>query len=246
MAGFPDALNLRDFGGWRGDGGRPIKKEVVYRSGRLSWLDDVTRDHLAQLRLKTILDLRSDEEATAHPDPPLPGARIVHVDAKRGDVGDQLSEHATFDELVAAKVHASVDMAFGSEALRMMFSLLAEPGSTPLLIHCNSGKDRTGVASIVLLMALGASDETIMLDYLLSNAYRAAEIAWSQTLVDGFAELPHDIQQLYTIMQGVIPHTCQAILDEIDARYPSRAAYLAAECGVGAAELQALRSRLLG
>ena len=34
-----------------------------------------------------------------------------------------------------------------------------------MLFHCSAGKDRTGVAAILILLALGASDKTIAEDF---------------------------------------------------------------------------------
>ena len=42
-----------------------------------------------------------------------------------------------------------------------------------ILFHCTAGKDRTGVAAMLILLALGASDETICADYARTNLCRA-------------------------------------------------------------------------
>ena len=39
----------------------------------------------------------------------------------------------------------------------------------PLVHHCTAGRDRTGVGSMIMLVALGVSFETVLEDYLLSN-----------------------------------------------------------------------------
>jgi protein-tyrosine phosphatase len=49
---------------------------------------------------------------------------------------------------------------------------LLEPDALPALVHCTSGKDRTGFGIAVLLSALGVGRETIVADYLLTNRYR--------------------------------------------------------------------------
>ena len=46
--------------------------------------------------------------------------------------------------------------------------LLAE--DSPLVFHCTAGKDRTGFAAALILLALGVSREVVMQDYLLTNA----------------------------------------------------------------------------
>ncbi len=244
VPGFRDSLNLRDFSGWRGEGGRPIRSGLIYRSARLCDLTPGESARLGQLGLRAILDLRSADEAAALPDPKVDGARMLHVDARRRVATAGPPGAMTLEDLVLDKAAASVELAFGSEAIGTALSLL-RAGEVPLLVHCNSGKDRTGVAAMVMLMALGASDETMVTDYLLSNAYRVAEIAWSRRQIPDFARLPERQQGLLTIMQGVIPLVAQAVLSAIDARYPSREDYLATEYGLDAGHLDALRRRYL-
>ena len=48
---------------------------------------------------------------------------------------------------------------------------LTEPGSLPSLIHCAEGKDRTGFAVAMVLLAVGVPEETVIEDYLLSNEF---------------------------------------------------------------------------
>lgn len=45
--------------------------------------------------------------------------------------------------------------------------LLAD--DTPLVFHCTAGKDRTGFAAALILLALGVPREVVMQDYLLTN-----------------------------------------------------------------------------
>merc|ERR1712224_887219 len=52
---------------------------------------------------------------------------------------------------------------------RSFLEALAEPGNVPALVHCTAGKDRTGWAVALLLLALGVDKEEVMQDYLLSN-----------------------------------------------------------------------------
>ena len=46
---------------------------------------------------------------------------------------------------------------------------LALPEDQALVYHCAAGKDRTGIISILILMALGVDDKTIAEDYLLTD-----------------------------------------------------------------------------
>ena len=42
-----------------------------------------------------------------------------------------------------------------TEEYRRAIAFAADPANHPMLIHCTSGKDRTGFASAVLLLAVG-------------------------------------------------------------------------------------------
>ena len=54
-----------------------------------------------------------------------------------------------------------------------LFTLLSEPRNRPLLFHCTGGKDRTGAAAALILLALGVPTETVVADYGLSDGYNA-------------------------------------------------------------------------
>src|SRR5262249_13598032 len=47
--------------------------------------------------------------------------------------------------------------------------LFANPSRYAILYHCTAGRDRTGVATVLLLETLRVPRETIVHDYLLSN-----------------------------------------------------------------------------
>ncbi|MDQ9750689.1 tyrosine-protein phosphatase, partial [Acinetobacter baumannii] len=60
----------------------------------------------------------------------------------------------------------------GNRAFRELFRAL-EAGETPILFHCSAGKDRTGVAAMLILLALGAPETVIREDFARTNTCRA-------------------------------------------------------------------------
>jgi protein-tyrosine phosphatase len=83
---------------------------------------------------------------------------------------------------------------------RAMFLELAA-GRTPLAFHCSAGKDRTGIATGLVLTALGIPRSTILADYALSDQivnYEAAAIKDAakpqQRPYDFIARLPAEIR----------------------------------------------------
>ena len=59
---------------------------------------------------------------------------------------------------------------------RELFTRMAQ-GRLPILYNCSAGKDRTGLASALLLTLLGVDEATIEQDYMLSNDVIDAELS---------------------------------------------------------------------
>ncbi len=83
----------------------------------------------------------------------------------------------------------------GQKAYSQFFRILLETSpDRAVLWHCTSGKDRTGLAAMLLLAALGVDEKVIMEDYLLTNEYNADKIEstkrfmLSNGLDDAYAE----------------------------------------------------------
>jgi len=103
-----------------------------------------------------------------------------------------------------------------------MFQLLLQ-GNHPILIHCASGKDRTGFGAAIILDVLGVDEETIVEDYLLTNQYLSIEKEMerlSNTFVDsrGFV-VPDSV--LHPLIE-VRPEYIKACFEEIEHRYESK------------------------
>ena len=92
-------------------------------------------------------------------------------------------------------------MLFGNKAYKELFRAL-EVGETPVLFHCSGGKDRTGVAAMIILLALGASDETIRQDFVRTNECRRPELEkiWAEH-ADEIAARPEQ-KKFYQASQG--------------------------------------------
>lgn len=248
--------NFRDLGGLKTADGRTVKPGLIYRSGELSRLSDQDITTLQELGIKTVVDFRSEEEVEWNGEDRLPaGANYVALRLQPGNLGPVLySAVATGDaSLLPDNVLADANRANIREATAQMsglFNALSDPANLPLVLHCTHGKDRTGVASAVVLMALGVPPELAKKDYLQSNDYRQeeneelmAELSGTIVANQGAASSPEDLAKFKALLY-LEPSFFEAILDEIEKQYGSLESYLEDSLGIGAAQVKDLRDRL--
>jgi protein-tyrosine phosphatase len=103
----------------------------------------------------------------------------------------------------------------------------------PTVFHCTAGKDRTGFAAALLLKAVGASDEDVMLDYLLTNDRLQLPEA------SRFG-LPREAME---VLWRVQPVFLESSFTEVAAAYGSLEGYFREGLALGEAEQDELRRR---
>jgi len=168
------ASNFRDLGGYAGAGGRAVRWRRLFRSDHLAALTPQDAEALRALGVGRVFDLRGVAERAAAPDRLPGGAReyllpieptVVQRMKDLLDAGQQLTPAKTV-ELMQHTYRAFVhDNAARFAAL--FEHLLAS--DEPLVFHCTAGKDRTGFAAALILLALDVPREAVMRDYLLTN-----------------------------------------------------------------------------
>ena len=116
-----------------------------------------------------------------------------------------------------------------------MFHRIEDAAGRPLLIHCTSGKDRTGIGAALILFALGASRDVVEEDYALTNRYRR-DIGFLTSAITrpGVAEM----------LTAAQPKYLQAALATIEAEFGSIDAYLERGLGLTPPRRAALRDLL--
>lgn len=189
IAGFEDfghvplasVPNCRDLGGLPTTDGRRIAPGRLIRSSALNRLTEQDADALLEQHgLARVLDLRTPHEVNAKPDLLgwLPSVvyvfRPVLVGGKRLSV--ELAEpDADPFALIEAAYRASVKDPHGQQTYaRFLDGLLRHPtGAT--LWHCTQGKDRAGLAAVLVEYALGVAMDDIRADYLATNLFEDLE-----------------------------------------------------------------------
>ncbi len=173
--------NFRDFGGYKTKDGKTIKKGLLYRSGGLHKATDADLDQLASLGIKTICDLRSEQERLMEPDRIPDGEPVTFFNIPMRPIVDYHSRSLKrlFSlmfgaerrmDYIAESYKAYRDYATGYlPQLKALFKRISNPENLPVLIHCSAGKDRTGVVSSLIQQMLGVTPDVAMDDYLITN-----------------------------------------------------------------------------
>lgn len=174
LSGVEGAHNLRDLGGISAAEGRVVRPGQLIRSGELNGLSSAGGQRLAALGLGRIIDFRSAIERDAAPTLAPELSKVLRWQAPSiQSTGDQgaLLRHCLVSAERSREVMHSIYRQIPfvhREAYRALFDAVMH--GRPVLFHCAAGKDRTGVATALLLTLLGAEREAIRADYVASEA----------------------------------------------------------------------------
>jgi protein-tyrosine phosphatase len=245
MQGTP---NFRDFGGYRTVDGRYVKWGFLFRSGQLSSLSDQDMVLLASLDLDLVCDFRRLEEQEgdpsrlpAHSPPRIASLPIIPGSNSRffEEVENQSAgRQAMFDFMLEINrdfVEAQ------SETYGRMFQEILDVEDARFLVHCAAGKDRTGFAAAIILLALGVPREVVMHDYMLTRQFFHPERE-IERLKKKYQMKHMDAASILPMLE-VHKDYLACALDAIEQSFPSVEVYLEEAMGVGAAELALLRAR---
>jgi protein-tyrosine phosphatase len=163
--------NFRDLGGLpTRTAGVVVRSGYFHRSSALTHFNVDEQRALTSLGLRRALDLRSSAEVAQSVPAFLPAPmRTLHIPlfelARQNWIGppDQ-SPHAT-----AARYAEMLED--GRRSLAAVVVEAARPSSTPFVISCSAGRDRTGIVVACLLDLLDVTDDAIAGDYALSDDF---------------------------------------------------------------------------
>lgn len=233
------ATNFRDLGGYVGHGGRRLRWRQVFRSDHLGSLSAADHAVLARLNVRAALDFRGAEERAATPCT-VPGL-VQHALSIEPTVAQRMQEAESggrdlTGEMVEGFMRELYRRLVKHQAPRFaeFFGHLLR-ADAPLVFHCTAGKDRTGVAAALFLLALGVPRETVQEDYLLTNdVYRPP-----------WAPRPGVAPEVLRALWGVQPSYLATVFEVIDAEPQGAEGYLRRRVGLDDVAFEALAARYL-
>lgn len=261
-------VNARDLGGYTVQDGRTVRDGVLIRAAHLAGASEEDLAFLAGIPVTKVVDFRMQDEKRGVVDKKIPGAEylVLPVNAS-GHAVDNASE----EEMKKVKKGKKFDvkkiivfMAFNDKAktvAREMYpTLLFHPecqqqfakffrhvlaaDSGAVLYHCTQGKDRTGVASALLLAALGADRETIVADFDATNKVYEDDVKKYSRRVKFWGGKEEEVAVVKAFL-GCNTDNFVKALDRIDQEYGSLEAYLEKALNVSAEDREVLKARYL-
>jgi protein-tyrosine phosphatase len=245
---FKSLLNFRDIGGIPAAGDKKVKTGLIFRSANPDRIGRKDIEKLRSFNIRTIIDLRSPNELSK---------RFVSIDHAekltlpldfqmktrerlrpviyRKDAQPLIAEIS--NDLYLEILDASVPV------IGQVMEILASPGTTPVLIHCQAGKDRTGIITAVILLALGVERSLIIDDFMKSNE---ALLPFFKKLfrirkIISFGFFPYS-NMVYAVT--VKQRNIESILGRIDTRYGGIESFIK-KAGITDSKLAEIRKKLL-
>lgn len=246
LAPLDGGINFRDLGGNTVADGRRIKRGLLFRSGALDRLSENDCSYLAKIPMRSVLDYRDIDEVQAKPDVLWAGADYYHVPANplSSEVNanlDKLTDEtlAKFDAR-AFMLELYRRLPFNNAAYRQLAQLLAQPEGGAIVQHCAVGKDRTGVGSAMVLLALGADEATVMEDYLLTQITLAS---FRDHMLEQLSSRLNDASVAqFAYVLGAREEFLVTALGCIRQQYGSADRWLEAEYGLGQSQREAIQA----
>lgn len=236
-----NAANFRDIGGYKTADGKQVVWGKIYRSAAINKLTDADVALLDKKGIHTVVDFRGTSEAAAAPDR-LP----KNTDYTLSPAG---SEHLPDASQMASllkqgnflgKMYGTDGAKYAGDRYRSLFmKLLTLDQKEAMLYHCTGGRDRTGMATALLLYILQVPQETIEADYVASNVYLEK---MNKTMFGPLAKISGLTTEQVEKEMALRPELIRDFFSELKKQYGSIENFLQQELAVGPKEIAKLRA----
>ena len=229
------AFNVRDLGGLRTADGRTTRFGAVVRGDSPSRLTEAGWEALLQHGIRTIIDLRNDDELGPDSAPRPAEVNTVRVPLDGNKDREFWKDGWERDPQFATPMYYASHFERFPDRTARVIAAIANAVSGGVYFHCVGGRDRSGQVAILLLTLAGVEPSEIVADYELS-APRLVRLyeAWGEP--DQGPELAEFLAREGTSARELI----LSLLESFDAEGYLRAA------GLGRPEISRVRRRLLG
>lgn len=187
VPGVESIRNFRALGGQTTADGQRVRSGVVYRSAHLADASGADVEALAALGIRTVFDFRNEGDLAAEGPNRLPSG-VAQISLPMVDPANRSGVRTDFSLLSPEELEArygdgqafrwmkeasgrSVSDPERSAQFGEFVQGVLAPGAAPVLFNCSAGKDRTGWAASLLLLALGVPEDQVVDHYLETNQH---------------------------------------------------------------------------
>ncbi|MCF3124902.1 tyrosine-protein phosphatase [Streptomyces arenae] len=241
--------NFRDLGGYRTADGRAVRWGLLYRADSLGKLSagegagEAERADWARFRslgIRAVIDLRYGFEIDAKGRVPEQAGvahhhlSIEHRPYDQPSLGPDVLPGPYLAERYTEVAHDGV------KEIRAALDVIADAAAdeAPLVFHCASGKDRTGLIAALVLTLLGVPEDDVVADFTLT------ELASERLLADWRAAHP-DAGEIWPAYPWAPPEVMRLFLAELTRHHGSVRGYAAELLGLDEEFVDRLREALL-
>ena len=261
-------VNARDLGGYAIGSDKHVRKGMLIRSAHLAEATNADLAFLEGLNIAKIIDFRTEHEKQGVEDKVITGSEYVALPL---DASGSEAAKASDEERSVFARRKRFDMkkvimmaAFNEHAKKIAHNLyptiltyppcvrqmaaflrlVVDAGDVSILFHCTQGKDRTGIASALLLAALGADRETIVDDFDVTNQIYANDVRKFTRRVRLFGGRDEEVAVVKSFI-GANKENFIKALDAVEQQYGSLKAYLLGPMNLTEDDLNVLKERYL-
>ncbi|PCK21247.1 protein tyrosine phosphatase [Bacillus pumilus] len=249
---FSKLANFREVGGLQTTDEMVIKQGMIYRSADLSRLTKQDILTFSKLGIQTVCDLRTSSERKSHPPKIKEHDKIVHIPMQPDSM--MPSKWTMFRMLTTEAKSLSFTPIMKDlyqsmlnerkEEIQQLFTLLSDEKNYPLMLHCTSGKDRTGFLSALIQLAAGVPMHTVLSEYMRSNEGVQMLVKRQERFVRMMSLYRVSKEQIQPLL-GVQQDYLEDVLKEMIDTYGSAEGYLIEACEVPEAQLNEMKNILL-
>jgi len=157
-------MNVRDLGGLPTADGRIIRRGALVRADALDRLSPEGWAALEAHGVRTVIDLRNDDELGEDAALRPPGLTTLHLPLDGLEDHDFWQHWLGRPEFGTPHYYGPWLERFPDRAARVLAAIARAEGGG-VAYHCGIGRDRTGLVTMLVLAALGVPPELIVEDY---------------------------------------------------------------------------------
>jgi protein-tyrosine phosphatase len=159
--------NVRDLGGLRAAGGRRIRPGALVRADAVDRLTAAGWSALQAHGVRTIVDLRNDDELRPDVAPRPESVTTVHLPLDGIEDAEFWDDWTNGPQFGTPLYYGPFLARFPTRTAEVVSAIArAAPGG--VLFHCMGGRDRTGLVAMLVLALAGVVADDIAADYVLT------------------------------------------------------------------------------